>query len=140
LLRVFYLIYVSNASRALDEIHLQDVLTVSREANAKAEVTGLLLYKDGCFMQMLEGDENVVKEVFERIMRDPRHYNVVTLQEGVNEARVFPDWSMGYRRLDGGTEDVAVYGDFENTFLTVEEFRDDPPRCLRLLRLFREHA
>jgi hypothetical protein len=137
---VFYLIYVSNATRRFDEAQLKEILMASRAANAEIEVTGLLLYKDGSFMQMLEGPENAVRALLDKILRDPRHYNLVTIQEGMNEARIFPGWSMGFRRLDDSAKDVTGYGDFENVMLTAPEFGSDPQRCLQLLRLFRDHV
>jgi hypothetical protein len=135
---VFYLIYVSDATRQLDEAQLMDILTVSRAANAEIGVTGLLLYKGGRFMQMLEGTERAVRDLLDKITRDPRHYNVVMLQEGTHGGRVFPDRAMGFRTLDDGATDVAGYMDFEKAELSEAEFANDPLRCMRLLRLFRE--
>lgn len=137
---MFYLIYVSNATRRLDEAQLLDILAASRAANAEIDVTGLLLYKSGHFMQMLEGAEAVVRELLDKITRDPRHYNVVTLQEGTHGGRIFPDWSMGFRTLDDGAGDVPGYEDFEATALTEEDFANQPLRSMQLLRLFRQHS
>jgi len=137
---VFYLIYVSAATRRLDEAQLSDILTVSRASNAEREVTGLLLYKDGRFMQMLEGEERTVRELLDTITRDPRHYSVATLLEGALEARMFPDWPMGFRTLDGGAADVPGYAEFQNTPLSEDEFAAQTQRGLRLLRLFQKPA
>jgi hypothetical protein len=130
---------VSNATRVLDDSQLTDILTVSRAANEQAGITGLLLYKEGSFMQFLEGVEQTVRELLERITLDPRHYNVAMLQEGVLDERIFPDWSMGFRMLDDGVKDVPGYADFEEMSLSGEGFTAKPQRCLQLLRLFREH-
>ena len=138
---MFYLVYVSNATRPLGSPELMDILRVSQESNTQIGITGLLLYKDGNFMQLLEGREHTVRGLLEKITRDPRHYNVVTLQEGTKTEREFSEWAMGFRRLDDEPmELVPGYQDFAKVSLTGDEFRENPSRCLGLLRLFKEHA
>jgi hypothetical protein len=135
---MFYLIYVSNATRALVDHELEAILEKSRKENEHLQVTGLLLYKDVSFMQLLEGAEATVRTLLERIVCDPRHYHVTTLQCGETESRQFPDWTMGFRRLDESAERVPGYRDFEALLLTGAEFRSEPARSLRLLQLFME--
>ena len=55
----------------------------------------MLLYKDGNFMQAIEGDEDVVRALHARIALDPRHRGLITLLEGSVPERQFPDWSNG---------------------------------------------
>jgi hypothetical protein len=62
-------------------------------------VTGMLLYTDGNFFQVLEGDEPVVARLFEMIGRDTRHDRVVKIiQEPIAE-RAFGNWSMGFTSM-----------------------------------------
>ena len=72
------------------------LLEHARRNNEKAGVTGMLLYKDGNFMQVLEGEERVVQALSAKIGRDPRHEKMVTLLEGPLAEREFSDWSMGF--------------------------------------------
>jgi len=138
---MFHLVYVSNATRRLLGGELRAILEASRDNNVQMEITGLLLYKDGSFMQLLEGREQAVRALLEKIRRDPRHYDLLTLLEGAAERRYFPDWSMGFRQLDATTMcDVPGYHDFVNAPFSAAEFGGDPSRCLQLLRLFRDHA
>jgi hypothetical protein len=51
----------------------------------------MLLYKDGCFMQVLEGNEEAVIDLAEKIQRDPRHKNMMTLYQGDSPERQFAD-------------------------------------------------
>jgi hypothetical protein len=60
----------------------------------------MLFYRDGNFIQVLEGDEGTVRGLYERIAADLRHGGEITLQQGFAEGRQFPDWSMGFRNLD----------------------------------------
>ena len=86
---MFFLVYVSMAQEKMSKEDLLDILAQSREANAKAGITGMLLYKDGNFMQALEGEETAVRALYARICRDPRHRGILTLVEGERE-RLIP--------------------------------------------------
>ena len=106
----------------------------------KLGVTGILLYKDGNFMQVLEGEKEVVMKVAATIEADGRHKGVIVLLQGEREQRDFPDWSMGFRDLqDGATTKTPGYSDFMNTPLTGEEFSKDPRRSMKLLLLFKKN-
>jgi hypothetical protein len=95
---MFFLVYVSSATRPFSGEDLRVLLETCRKNNAELGVTGMLLYKDGNFMQVLEGDEGSVRGLYERIAADPRHGGEITLQQGFAEGRQFPDWSMGFPR------------------------------------------
>ncbi len=70
------------------------ILETSRANNARAGVTGALLYSDGCFAQVLEGGLDAVERTFERIQCDNRHGDVVVLQAGPADGRLFGVWNM----------------------------------------------
>ena len=92
------LLYASNTSRDLSDDVLEDILAASRKNNVKVGITGLLLYIEGGFMQILEGDTSAVTETFDRISRDRRHWNSIVLLD--REApRAFGEWSMGFTRV-----------------------------------------
>ena len=97
LYRVLYYsrVHMPGPSAAADaEIHR--ILVASRRNNARAGVTGGLLFSDGCFAQVLEGPIEAVTETFERIQCDSRHRDVTVLEAGRVRARRFPSWSMGF--------------------------------------------
>ncbi len=73
---------------------IQQILRTSRENNARAGVTGALLYNAGNFAQTLEGPLEAVEEVFERIQEDFRHSDVTIVENGPVAARLFGDWAM----------------------------------------------
>jgi hypothetical protein len=135
---MFSLVYISSAIHAQSEAELVVLLDQSRRDNLAAHVTGLLLYKDGNFMQLLEGPEEAVRALMEKIKVDNRHQNVIVLLEEAIERRQFADWSMGFQRLSKKTAvEVPGYTDFLNYPLNSEEFQRQPSRCLDLLYLFR---
>ncbi|MDB5590914.1 BLUF domain-containing protein [Enterovirga sp.] len=90
------------------EAAINGILAKSRANNAKAGVTGALMFNSGCFAQVLEGPREAVEEVFERIQQDERHGDVSLLAFGPAEARSFENWSMGF--VGASVEDAARYG------------------------------
>ena len=92
-----YLIYISTAVQALSDEELKEILVISQENNSRDGLTGMLLYGEGTFVQLLEGEVGALNETYERIKADQRHKNLSKLDEGVTELRLFPDWSMGYK-------------------------------------------
>ncbi len=122
-----FLVYVSSATLLFPGEDLRALLATSRKNNAELGVTGMLLYKDGNFMQVLEGDEGAVRGLYEKIEADPRHGGEITLQQGFVEGRQFPDWSMGFRDLNSPEErSTPVYSELLNAPLTGRKFPCDP--------------
>lgn len=135
---MYFLIYLSIATQEFTTDELVDLLNVARTHNGEIGITGMLLYKDGRFMQILEGKKETVQSLFKKISNDPRHHKVVTLLEGPCEAREFPDWSMGFRSLDSADLSATPgYSEFLNRPFTEDEFLPDPTRAQRLLRVFK---
>ncbi|MCG6115448.1 MAG: BLUF domain-containing protein [Mesorhizobium sp.] len=107
---VYQLLYVSGAAGAVTDADIEQILTVSRKNNATRGVTGMLIYADGAFIQVLEGEETDVKETARRIQGDRRHRNYMVLCEQRAETRAFADWQMGFKRLDPARQgDRAVF-------------------------------
>lgn len=95
---IFYTVYSSAARHALSDEELNDILTASHRNNQRDNVTGLLLYAEGTFLQVLEGREAKVHALYNRILRDPRHSHMVHLVSGHHPTRQFSCWTMGFRR------------------------------------------
>jgi hypothetical protein len=136
---VYYLIYVSSTVAPLSPSQLVDLLADSRARNAQLGISGMLLYKDGNVMQVLEGQEQNVRALFARISRDRRHTGLLVLLDGTTETRQFASCSMAYRDLnDANVLPTAGYSEFLNMPLTGAEFSTDATRCQRLLQTFRK--
>lgn len=100
---IFQLVYQSTATWFLSPDELLAILERSRANNARLQISGMLLYHGGRFLQLLEGDEAQVRERYEVIAADERHKWVSLVMTGPNGARDFPDWMMGFRDLDQST-------------------------------------
>ena len=137
--QLFRIAYVSTAAKLFSSAELREMLKESNVRNKAAGVTGMLLYKDGQFMQVLEGTAEAVTETFSRISKDRRHHGIMVLAQGAVQERRFPEWSMAFRDLNlPDHQDVPGYSEFLNTPLTGKEFADDPSRCERLLLAFKK--
>jgi Sensors of blue-light using FAD len=137
---LFQIVYTSTAAENFGRLELLDMLAGSVRRNKKAGITGLLLFKDGCFMQALEGEEPAVKALFAKICRDPRHHHVIPLLQEPIEKRYFPDFAMAFRDLDTlGLQDLPGYSEFLNTPLNGDLLKNDIPKCQRLLLYFKKN-
>jgi len=135
---IFSLVYISEGTRSFKAQDLQQILTKARETNSKLGISGMLLFKAGDFLQVLEGDRERVMALFDMIVLDSRHRRVTVLFKGVSAQRDFPDWSMGFHDLDSpDTKKIPGFSDFLGTTLTTSDFVDTR-RAKKLLLLFKE--
>jgi hypothetical protein len=93
---IHQLVYASRETYPLRADDLIRLLLSARERNRRADVSGVLLYRDGWFMQLLEGDEAGVLALYALIAEDPRHGEVELLLARACDARLMQGWSMGY--------------------------------------------
>lgn len=94
------LIYASLEARDIGSQDIDQILTASRRNNLVDGVTGMLCHGSGRFLQCLEGDAEHVDRIYERISKDSRHKDVVVIDRGDLDRRVFGDWSMGFIDID----------------------------------------
>ena len=135
---MFFLTYVSTCTTWWSSRELQALLACSRMNNERAGITGMLLYKDGNFMQVLEGPHDAVQTLQIRIAADRRHQGMVTIDSGPASERQFADWSMGFSDLGAGTHPTpAGFSRFLDTPLTDPLFLDHPTPSRQMLQMFR---
>ncbi|WP_328189553.1 BLUF domain-containing protein [Marinobacter sp. OP 3.4] len=107
-------VYVSKARADVGDDALRDILTESRANNAESGVTGVLLYRDGRFVQVLEGPRDSVASLVATITADPRHDDIrIVLDEPIDE-RQFGEWTMEFRPV--ATPQRALPVGFHDTF------------------------
>ena len=94
------LIYASRATEYFHEHEIPDLLQQVRIANAKQEFTGMLLYIGGSFVQVLEGQPEMIDAVFSKILKDTRHTQVTQIGSESIPARAFEGWTMMHKTLD----------------------------------------
>ena len=134
---IFQLIYCSTAVRLMEPETLRELLAQSRERNSRENITGLLLYYDGEFVQALEGLRENVEQVFASIQRDARHHGIVKICEGWVAQREFADWQMAFHWVTSPSDLPDGFSDFLNSPWSGQEFTSDPQRCQSLLLGFK---
>ena len=107
------ILYFSSAVRLFSDDELLALLKVARANNARLDVSGMLLYADGNFVQLIEGPDNAVDALYAKISRDPRHTSLLKALDGPISERRFADWTLGFDRIaDSKTEGIDGLTDF----------------------------
>jgi hypothetical protein len=137
---LFQIVYASTATDSFSRADLIEMLKGSVQRNTRAGITGLLLYHDRTFMQVLEGQEAAVIALFAKINRDPRHHHVIPLIHEPVKERHFPNSAMAFRDLKT-TElrNLPGYSEFLNTPLNGDLLAPNIPKARRLLLFFKEN-
>lgn len=91
-----YVVYTSVPVRKMLPGDLESILFTSRERNRAAGITGVLLFRNNCFIQFLEGPPAAIDELMTRIAADDRHSRVRVLLTEPAAERSFADWKMGF--------------------------------------------
>jgi len=96
------MIYTSEAKTKFSPAELQNLLLTARRNNDRDAITGMLLYEDGTFLQVLEGENDVVEATYQRIAADKRHHKIMLIARFEIDHRSFHDWEMGFFDASGG--------------------------------------
>lgn len=135
---MIHLIYGSSTSYTMGNDELLHILTKARLKNRQLGITGMLLYKGGNFLQVLEGEEDVVVPLFETIKKDPRHYNVELIAQREMKERAFAEWEMGFVQIDSlKPVNVPGFSEFLTDELNSARFKE-PVFAYMFLQAFKE--
>jgi len=96
---MYTLVYRSEIESYLGDIDISSMIYAARESNAAHKITGIFLHINGKIIQLLEGEEVVVKKLYEIIGRDRRHKNLKILLEKEIDTRQFDGWDMGFKNI-----------------------------------------
>ena len=90
-----HLIYTSKPSRQLDEQMMVKILKEAQAYNQESGISGFLLFGEDKLIQLIEGDENNVKELYQKIKKDKRHFDIAVQHYGYSKNRCMPFLGMG---------------------------------------------
>lgn len=102
---LIHCIYASRAAAGFQESDIPALLERARTKNSGLGITGMLLFIEGSFFQVLEGDAAAVDGIYTTISADPRHAQITEIIREPLARRSFADWSMGFAAL--GRADAA---------------------------------
>lgn len=91
---VFHLIYKSTEAYKMSIEELDELTNFAKIQNALSNITGLLIRKNGGFIQYLEGNKADITTLYEKIVNDKRHHTVTLITKGYIKKRKFEKWSM----------------------------------------------
>jgi hypothetical protein len=94
-----HIIYLSWTTAPFTDTQLQQLLVRARRRNAELAVTGILFYGNERFMQVLEGEEDTVRELYAQIRQDARHGNILTFANKPVAQRAFTEWAMAFQSV-----------------------------------------
>jgi hypothetical protein len=132
---LIHCIYTSTATSELTSEQLVTLLQQVRTLNQSHGITGMLLYSERNFFQVLEGPVDVVDQCYARIALDPRHARVTQIIREAITQRTFADWTMGFAEID--SSDLREI-DGMNDFFAARSCLDaiDAGRAKKLLAAF----
>jgi len=90
---VRHVIYISRPTH-FDHLVLEEILTKSRSNNPAIGITGSLIYHSDLFLQLLEGPTLAVHKLYQTILADNRHADIVNLCDETFSRRLFASWAM----------------------------------------------
>ncbi|MCB1143444.1 MAG: BLUF domain-containing protein [Leptospiraceae bacterium] len=102
------LIYLSLRTPECTDDEIKKILDSAMRNNGKHNVTGVLLYSQTKFLQVLEGEEDEIVKLYESIKTDKRHRNVIMVSLKPIEERFFPSWQMGSKMINTETYDFLT--------------------------------
>ncbi len=136
---IFQICYASRATAPMSHEDLTALLLKSRPANHALGISGLLLYDQGSFIQLLEGPPDTVNSVCAKIRRDPRHDSIQILYKDTVEKPAFPDWAMGFCDLGNKSlQRLPGYSNFFNPDFSFADFRRNVEKTRLLFLQFRD--
>lgn len=131
---VLQLIYTSIALTPFSRQQLSDLLVRARQNNHAQGISGLLVYNDGFFIQVLEGPEKEVEALYAHIGQDRRHKNIRLLLSQTIKEKEYGDWSMGFVDVTELSTDIEGYVSYD----TLRHTELDGKRARKLVRMFQD--
>lgn len=125
------LIYMSASTQEVSADALEQILEVSRRNNIAKQITGLLVVKGTTFLQVLEGESEVIKPLFQKLRQDQRHRQISIVSWETIDQRNFPQWSMGFKNL----ADIPTHSDLlDLSKLDVSKLSSTPSLVSELIQ------
>ena len=133
------LIYVSDRNETCTDQDVGRILVSCKKNNPKQGITGVLLYSETKFIQMIEGEGEVVTELYAKIKKDTRHSNAMMIAYGPIAERSFPSFHMGLRKIHGNEVDfkTEISAEEKKIFTSILNGREENGmKVLQLLKRF----
>ncbi|MBW1294223.1 BLUF domain-containing protein [Aquimarina litoralis] len=105
--------YVSTANRSLTLPKISELFEFVKTTNDNLNITGILMYSDGNFFQILEGEKALIKELFRKILIDPRHYDIIKIFDHEMEEPSFTKYNSDFLTINRKSKHSELEGFLE---------------------------
>ena len=122
---ICFLLYVSQVASSAEESALLALREKAQLSGANPEITGLLLYRRGFFMQYLEGPNETIIKLFRRLRATNSHSNVRVMGQGSFSKRLFADWSIWWVANQSSSPSSEALIDLLETVLSSKTISSD---------------
>lgn len=122
------LAYVSVQTNPLSRSDIQEILRKSIANNSLENITGMLIYYNGTFLQVLEGHDKKVMKLYQTLKLDKRHHNIEILYKKEIDTLVFSSWSMGFVDMEeilkaGDKDFISLFNEFSGEQITKNKIK-----------------
>ena len=132
------MVYISSAKLGVSEREIAGIVNAAKVKNEHAGITGILLYNNGNFMQLIEGDVENVESLFDIIKQDRRHSEVTLLLKENITHRNFDEWRMAFKNIDSLKKmEPEILSPFLSEELDFSIYQHNPYRALTFLETFK---
>ncbi|WP_440903029.1 BLUF domain-containing protein [Catenovulum sp. SX2] len=128
------LVYTSTITDSFSPSDIELILEAARKNNGKRNVTGMLCFSRKYFLQCLEGSRTQVNQIYQKILNDPRHTNIVLLDYQQISHREFSEWSMSYIPESSLTSALSLKYSGASTFNPYEMSGESAHEMMLLLK------
>ena len=131
------IIYVSNRKTNCTEKEIEEILKACKKNNASLHLTGVLLYNEHKFLQLVEGEYKVTMEMYDKIKKDNRHENCILISSLFIKERSFPSWQMGLKKVDNSLEIISDISESEKKYfqqLIAGKQENDGSKAVQLIK------
>ena len=136
---MFKTVYTSKSNESITPKFLQEILNLSRKNNARDGIRGFLVCRENFFLQLLEGQEQKVKECMDRIKKDSRHKNIIIQAEFFSNEKITPGWGMAHLELNekpwNAEEIISLF-----EMARAEKVFSDSGAVKTMIKLFAQNA
>lgn len=134
---IVHLVYVSAATIEISEDDFNSIIRTLLKIIPSRGITGMILYSEGSFLQLIEGKRHEVDMVYERIREDYRHTNILKIYEESVDRRYFKEWCVAVANLPAcKLEGIHGCSDFFRSGKTLRELEETTAR--KILNAFKD--
>jgi hypothetical protein len=125
---LYTFVYCSRAADSVDDAEVNRIVELAQRDNLTCGITGVLVFGSGVFFQWIEGPAAEVRKLMAKLHGDPRHYDIVSLDQSEEKReRLYPNWQM--ERVGAGDilevlQDALESAEDENNIAALKRILD----------------